>query len=207
MASWTNQSTSSLLPGEPWTSAKALAAFENPTAIAEGAANAPVQTAAWHGYDIVTVGDGNTGEIYNFSTDGAVATVETPNFESNFEYRILGFNVGLASNGLASAWNIDALIGGAWTNIASTTTSGTVSTAGRFDFDCYIKSPTRSRKFVAAEYTAYADWQIAPGSGTSSETTVTVLGSANTVTRARVRYGTGVNIGKGTILMLRRREY
>jgi hypothetical protein len=41
MASWTNQSTSSLLPGEPWTSAKALAAFENPEAIAEGASGAP----------------------------------------------------------------------------------------------------------------------------------------------------------------------
>ena len=47
MASWTNQSTSSLLPGEPWTSAKALAAFENPTALAEGASGAPkVRTAA-----------------------------------------------------------------------------------------------------------------------------------------------------------------
>ena len=47
MASWTSQSTSSLLPGEPWTSAKALAAFENPTALAEGASGAPkVRTAA-----------------------------------------------------------------------------------------------------------------------------------------------------------------
>lgn len=47
MASWTNQSTSSLLPGEPWTSAKALAAFENPTALAEGASGAPkIQEAA-----------------------------------------------------------------------------------------------------------------------------------------------------------------
>lgn len=41
MAAWTNQSTNSLLPGEPWTSAKALAAFENPTALAEGASGAP----------------------------------------------------------------------------------------------------------------------------------------------------------------------
>jgi hypothetical protein len=47
MASWTSQSTSSLLPGEPWTSAKALAAFENPTALAEGASGAPkIQEAA-----------------------------------------------------------------------------------------------------------------------------------------------------------------
>lgn len=47
MASWTSLSTSSLLPGEPWTSAKALAAFENPEAIAEGAVGAPkIRTAA-----------------------------------------------------------------------------------------------------------------------------------------------------------------
>lgn len=47
MASWTTQDPNSLLPGEPWTSAKALAAFENPTALAEGASGAPkVRTAA-----------------------------------------------------------------------------------------------------------------------------------------------------------------
>ena len=41
MADWTEQDPNSLLPGQPWTSAKALAAFENPVAIAEGAADAP----------------------------------------------------------------------------------------------------------------------------------------------------------------------
>lgn len=41
MADYTDQDVNSLLPGEPWTSAKALAAFENPIAIAEGAAGAP----------------------------------------------------------------------------------------------------------------------------------------------------------------------
>ena len=48
MADYTDQSTDSLLPGEPWTSAKALACFENPVAIAEGAAGAPkIATAAY----------------------------------------------------------------------------------------------------------------------------------------------------------------
>ena len=41
MADWTELDTDNLLPGEPWTSAKALAVFENPSAIAEGALNAP----------------------------------------------------------------------------------------------------------------------------------------------------------------------
>ena len=41
MADWTELDTDTLLPGEPLTSAKALAFFENPVALAEGAADAP----------------------------------------------------------------------------------------------------------------------------------------------------------------------
>lgn len=41
MADYTEIDPNTLLPGEPWTSAKALAAFANPEAIAEGATGAP----------------------------------------------------------------------------------------------------------------------------------------------------------------------
>ena len=41
MADWTELDTDGLLPGEPLTSAKALAFFENPVAMAEGKINAP----------------------------------------------------------------------------------------------------------------------------------------------------------------------
>lgn len=41
MANWTDLDTSALLPGEPLTSAIALAFEENPRAIAEGSATAP----------------------------------------------------------------------------------------------------------------------------------------------------------------------
>ena len=41
MADWTELDTNGLLPGEPFTSAKALAFFENPVAMAEGKVNAP----------------------------------------------------------------------------------------------------------------------------------------------------------------------
>ena len=41
MADWTELDTNGLLPGEPLTSAKALAFFENPVAMAEGKVNAP----------------------------------------------------------------------------------------------------------------------------------------------------------------------
>ena len=41
MADWTELDTDTLLPGEPLTSAKALAFYENPKAIAEGADDTP----------------------------------------------------------------------------------------------------------------------------------------------------------------------
>jgi hypothetical protein len=41
MADYVSVDPNTLLPGEPWTSAKALAAFENPEAIAEGSPGAP----------------------------------------------------------------------------------------------------------------------------------------------------------------------
>jgi len=41
VADWTELDTDTLLPGEPLTSAKALAFFENPKAIAEGADDTP----------------------------------------------------------------------------------------------------------------------------------------------------------------------
>ena len=74
MASWTDQDTDSLLPGEPWTSAKALAAFENPVALAEGAAGAPkIQTAA---YGANTVNE-NAMRVQQFSATGTIGANST----------------------------------------------------------------------------------------------------------------------------------
>jgi len=41
MTDWTTVDLDTLLPGEPWTSGKALAVYENPIALAEGATGAP----------------------------------------------------------------------------------------------------------------------------------------------------------------------
>lgn len=74
MASYTDQDTDSLLPGEPWTSAKALACFENPVAIAEGVAGAPkIQTAA---YGPNTVNE-NAMKVQQFSASGTIGAQTT----------------------------------------------------------------------------------------------------------------------------------
>lgn len=68
MADWTDIATNTLLPGEPWTSSKALAAFENPQAIAEGASGAPkVQNRALAGLSLGVFDAGNG--VYSGLTD------------------------------------------------------------------------------------------------------------------------------------------
>ena len=58
MADWTELDTNGLLPGEPFTSAKALAFFENPVAMAEGAVDAPKVVS--EALDMTTMGTGAT---------------------------------------------------------------------------------------------------------------------------------------------------
>ena len=80
MASWTNQSTSSLLPGEPWTSAKALAAFENPTALAEGASGAPkIQEAAMDedSVNLLAIKDGTASGSGSLGASGRTTVIIT----------------------------------------------------------------------------------------------------------------------------------
>lgn len=73
---------------------------DNPIAIAEGATGAPVLSAAWHPFDMVNVGDGATGVIYDFAVNGAQASVTTPTFEDGYDYLIRW--IGLSASNAAS---------------------------------------------------------------------------------------------------------
>jgi len=70
VADWTELDTDTLLPGEPLTSAKALAFFENPIALAEGAADAP---SLYVGLAAKLVAGGLGSLVFAYSTGGDVA--------------------------------------------------------------------------------------------------------------------------------------
>jgi len=59
---------------------------DNPIAIAEGAPGAPVNQAAWHPFNMTSVGDGATGVIWSFPVDGAVSVITSPDFIDGYEY-------------------------------------------------------------------------------------------------------------------------
>jgi hypothetical protein len=103
MASWTNQSTSSLLPGEPWTSAKALAAFENPKALAEGAVGAPkIQEAAMDedSVNLLAIKDGTASGSGSMPASGETSVAITDTLA--FTPKVTGTDIEavLAGNGL-----------------------------------------------------------------------------------------------------------
>lgn len=89
MATYRSISGSEVDADSPVTQTLMEALADNPTAIAEGATDAPVVAAGWHPYNAVLVGDGNDGEFYDNATDGNAAFVDTPDFEDGYEYKVI----------------------------------------------------------------------------------------------------------------------
>jgi hypothetical protein len=63
MTDWTAIDLDTLLPGEPWTSGKALAVYENPIAITEGAAGAPRIVTGAFGTLVETIDPASEGTL------------------------------------------------------------------------------------------------------------------------------------------------
>lgn len=76
-----------LLPGKPITAAIMQALDGNVVETAEGATGSPYVQAGWHPVDGVTVGDGNTGIIWDFATDDTFTAVDYT-VEAGYEYRM-----------------------------------------------------------------------------------------------------------------------
>jgi hypothetical protein len=79
---------------------------DNPLAISEGDTTAPVNTSSWHAYNKVLNNDANTGVIWSFAVNGAVAAVTTPDFVDGFEYMLFFDNI-RASIGITATMRIN----------------------------------------------------------------------------------------------------
>ena len=92
MAQWTVIDPNTLLPGDPWTSAKAQAAFENVEALAEGAPGAPIIQSGWGPWNGGVYGSGDA-LIYDHAVDGNVTSIETPDLSPDYEYKLVWKNL------------------------------------------------------------------------------------------------------------------
>lgn len=163
---------------------------------------------SWHPYDLTSPTGSETGTIYDFSVDGAVASVESPTFEDGYEYAFV-FD-GVSSSAAATEFRMslyrdtDAAY---FTDIAIITGFSTADTNMQGIIACEFP---RLSKYVHKTQWISEGHAFRVGSGaivTSSGTEASFEDATKqTVSKARFRFDTG-NIDAGTIQMLRRREF
>ena len=75
--------------GAPATSLHFERWFRNVVAAAQGVVGSPYESTAWHPHNGTAVGDGATGRLWSFASDGSVSLITTPDFLDGFEYRLV----------------------------------------------------------------------------------------------------------------------
>lgn len=163
---------------------------------------------SWHPYDRTSPTGTETGEIYDFTTDGAVASVESPTFEDGYEYAFV-FD-GISCSATPSSLNISLYRD---TDAAYFTDSAIMSGLSFADEGVHgvlqVEFPRLSKYVHGTRWISEGHaLRTATGAVTVSTGTEAKFsdGTKQTVSKARFQFNTG-NIDAGNIYMLRRREF
>jgi hypothetical protein len=178
----------------PMTDELAAALALNPTAIAEGAADAPFLQTAWHPYNETNVeaGDGN---LYDGST--TPTDIASPTFTAGYEYmmRAVGLDVSAVSNVLLQL----NLSSSGWTTLK--TISGV--SGGGLTGDWFVIAPDETGIYGINSYSGL----LRVSDGTDElDSRITGLASGQTVTGMRMAAATG-GFTTGDVYLLRRRHF
>lgn len=202
MTTYTTVANGDIDQDSPVTQPLMVSLRDNPIAMAEMATDAPVLASGWHPYDMVAVGDGADGVIYDYSVDGTVASVETPNFSDGWEYRLVFLDISPSSGTPDLEIEMYRETGAAYDTASSIfTTSGAVSNTYTGYLDFFL--PRVSRNSHMAQPSTFVE---GAGGGTYFTTAATSHGFvADKIGKARVSWSSG-NIDGGKIHLLRRRD-
>lgn len=149
--------------------------------------------------------DTGDGEYWDFAVDGALATLETPVFNSAFEYRMEC--VGLAYNNSSQQVRIDPYLS---TDAAYVTGDDIVPATGtgtvRDYIDYQIESVNQSRNFfqIRVTYLRYASGDTSLYATPTVTTPLLFDSTAQTVTRLRLAMTGGGDIDEGKVYLYKR---
>lgn len=201
MASWRSIAATETDHRSPVVVALMDALAENPVALSEGATDSPYVQSAWHPHNGAEWGDGETGRFYHFPTQGALASIETPNFVDGYEYRVI-YNA-LLSTVAPSTLRVEvfgqtsaAYVGGA-RNVSFQLQSTSDYTFGHVSIFRPRWTVNTVQFLGISSYASGAPPAFAPMPGI--ELTV-----AQRVLRARMSFSSG-NINGGSMFLFRRR--
>lgn len=189
-------------PDAPITSGLGHQFRDNPIAISEGASGAPYDWHSWHPYNGASVGDGVTGEIWSFATDGLIASIETPVLSDGFDYALKIDDLSTSGGPVAITIDVYAQTSSTWVTAYTTAeinparvVSGFVSLIG-----------TRING-----YSTGANWEIPLADNYASPTLLAsgALGAHYSVKQKcnKIRvYASGIYFDSGTVFLYRRKN-
>ena len=203
MTTYTTIPNSDIDADSPVTTTLMQAYRDNTAATAEGSTDAPVLSTGWHPYDMVTVGDGNDGAIYEFSVDGTVATITTPDFEDGYEYMLRFVNIGGSNPGAPMNYNLYRETDAAYTNL--TITSGIDATKG-YDGLLRIYFPRVLGVYHKEDWVFPLHDRAGPTSIAATGPFEVIDATVQPILRAQLDLSAG-SFDQGNVYMLRRREF
>lgn len=200
MTTWTTISNAAVAVGGIPSSSTVTALRDNVSAAAESASGAPINVTGWHPVDKITVGDGKTGLIYDFSVNGAVSSVVTPDFVDGYEYRMIGHGLSHSSS-TSQAFYIEGYKETSAQYVLFYADGDHLNNV-QFACDAEFLMPRLSTTVHFLRLTAnrggsFAGVQNRPESSTSPD---------QKILRGRIRFSDG-NIDSGKVWVFRRREY
>lgn len=205
MTTYTAISNGQIDQDSPITQPLMTAMRDNPLAIAERSTNAPYVESVWYPYNSDVVGD-DDGVIYDFSVDGAVASVETPTFEAGYDYRLI--IQGLSLTPVNPQFQIEAYRETSASYVLITNTGGMVLSTLRLHADFSVLSPYTASNvflFLGSQNTlqAYSDAKFSASDGNFSLVNTT----SQRISKMRVTTSSpgSTTFNAGKVFLLRRK--
>lgn len=200
MTTWTSISNASVGVGGIPSSTTMTALRDNPAAMAEAATGAPAISAGWVPVDKLTVGDGKTGLIYDYASNGTVASVVTPNFEDGWEYRVVAHGLNSSNTGTVRL-NLNGYreTSGDYRRLIYSPDAGGSSA---FGYDITIMMPRIVKNMFLVQGIAYGSTTVFINYDTTSYIGLT----PEKMLKAQVVFTAG-SIAGGKVWLFRRRDY
>lgn len=207
MTTWTTIVNAAVNVGGIPASSTVTAFRDNPIAIAEQSSGSPVLFSGWQAYDKVSNGDAARGLLWDFAVSGTRTSVETPNFEDGWEYRIVGINLSASSGNGACRVEI---YGETSASFETFLNYGNMPAGDFSSFDAEFLLP---RLVKNAHHARSNGGYYTTSSSTWTENTVTTVtkyfATAQKVLKVRALIGPapGTSLDAGKVYLFRRREY
>lgn len=206
MTTWTTIVNAAVAVGGIPASSTVTAFRDNPIAIAEQSSGSPIMFSGWQAYDKVSNGDAARGLLWDFAVSGTRTSVETPNFEDGWEYRIVA--IGISATTGSGAGRLE-IYGETSASFEFFLNYGNMDAGDFSSFDVELLLPrlVKNAHHARSNGGYYKTSSPVAWNETTAPTATKYLATAQKILKARVMIGSGANLDAGKVYLFRRREY